>query len=181
MILEFGTIRFSEIIFVNHYHPYFGPRFHNDMGILGIVCIVSTPDNQHFLMGRRAKKGEWHYNRWAMPGGLIETYTLRQGIESAIMSEINEEILDDLNVSDPSIIAVSTGRLLLYFNFFVHLHVTSAVDFSESLTSNYEFINQRLEWKTYDEIRDMDDHDLFGGSKFIKHCWGDYLECLASQ
>jgi len=138
LILHVGTIKFSTVIFMARNKI----PVDRGIGMLGIQCLIFSPNKDYILVGERALTHEYYPGALTIPGGMLEKKDLTTSPKISLMREVYEEAL--LNYQkDQNLVAVLTG----WNNISVTFLLSVVMDDSTIFDSKRMIDSDKIEWE----------------------------------
>ncbi len=138
LILHVGTIKFSTVIYMARKKI----PVDRGIGMLGIQCLIFSPNKDYILVGERALTHEYYPGALTIPGGMLEKKDLTTSPKISLMREVYEEAL--LNYQkDQNLVAVLTG----WNNISVTFLLSVVMDDSTIFDSKRMIDSDKIEWE----------------------------------
>jgi len=138
LILHVGTIKFSTVIFMARNKI----PVDRGIGMLGIQCLIFSPNKDYILVGERALTQEYYPGALTIPGGMLEKKDLTTSPKVSLMREVYEEAL--LNYQkDQNLVAVLTGWNDISVTFLLSVVMDDSIRFD----SKRMIYSDKIEWE----------------------------------
>jgi ADP-ribose pyrophosphatase YjhB (NUDIX family) len=163
LILETRELRFSSLVYLMHLN-YSLPESY---GSLGFQVFVTHPAEDKFLIGKRSSSSEYKPGYYTIPGGMFEVRDIKDGLHTACLREIKEELFMDLNHSTLSLIAIlhelNGFGVVLLFQCSLNEDLLLLESSEGYFRANEEWQDKRLYWLPFSEIPTLNKNKIMEG------------------
>jgi len=160
LYLEVGIIQFSTVIYMvsNKIKPVSG------IGMLGVQCIILSPDNKYILVGNRSNKNIYYPRYMTIPGGMLENHDLNRNPKEALLREIYEEVGISL-CKDIFLISILKGWNEVSVTFLLRAKVKKNNDFSpdKTILAEKDEWENNLNWISLKKLKKLSNKQLLDG------------------
>jgi 8-oxo-dGTP pyrophosphatase MutT (NUDIX family) len=166
LYLDIGKISFSTVIFMASK----GIRVQSGIGMLGVQCIIFSPDGNFILVGKRPKNVNYYPETMTIPGGMLETRDLSLKPNNALMREIYEEVKLPLK-EEWKLISILNGWNGISVTFLLQTDLSKNYKFDPDefiVAEKDEWLNN-LYWISTKELREYKNNQLLDGLIYLKY------------
>jgi 8-oxo-dGTP pyrophosphatase MutT (NUDIX family) len=166
LYLDIGKIRFSTVIFMASR----GMRVQSGIGMLGVQCIIFSPDKNFILVGKRPRNVTYYPEIMTLPGGMLEIKDLSLKPNNALMREIYEEVKLPLK-EECKLISILNGWNGISVTFLLQTDLSKNYKFDPDefiVAEKDEWLNN-LYWISTKELRECKNNQLLDGLIYLKY------------
>jgi len=166
-LITIQPIKYVDFKALHFYRTEYTDQLFQNWGAFCAVYLILDEDNNHILTGQRTPIGEWGDGSWACPGGLLQYEP--SDIDKMLLGELREEINSEIEFAEFNLIGIIESRNHRFSNLVISAKIIDDIDYHRHILTNYEFVNQSLEWKEVNNMIALDDEKLFGDIRFLKY------------
>ncbi len=134
-------------------------RFGSPQGYLSFILIIKEKNGENYLVGKRSSKVYYQTGYYTSIGGMFESDDLKGDIFAAIEREVNEECSEIKITQDIEMISIIREDHGLGITMIFETSINKLYE-EMQLDANDEWENNKLQWLSLDQIRELDNDIL---------------------
>jgi ADP-ribose pyrophosphatase YjhB (NUDIX family) len=163
LILITRSMRFSTLVYLN----YKRIRLSESLGSIGFQIFIRDPNEEKFLLGKRAQFSDYKPGYYTIPGGMFEVDDCEDTVEKAILREVEEELslcLDSSTIYLTNILReLNDLGVVLLLECTLDDKISSNILEEEKLPANEEWEEKYVYWYPYTSVSELDHSCLMEG------------------
>jgi len=165
LTLLVGTIKYSVFIYLYKNNI----QINTGLGVLGVQSLVFSPNQTHFIVGKRSSHQQYYPKSIALPGGICEKRDFELSPSKSLVREINEEIPLPLEPEN-FLTAILTGWNGVSTTFLITTTIkhTSNFNFGEVISGDPKEWDGNLRWINSTQLKELDYKEVTDGLYYYK-------------